>query len=251
VIDIAARLGEVRHTNQGVTPVMRKFRLMGLLGVASLLSTLAFDAQAQESLYGPQPPKGSAYVRIVNALGQPIELKPDFRSALKLGIKSEDRISSYDVVESVAGKALKLSFTVGGKPVSGSAQAEPDGFLTILIEPDAAAGAKMVGVTDLSSFNQNRTRLSFYNAIPGCDGGQLTLVPGGQAVFADVAAGASKARAVNPVTTQIAASCALGAAAPVQLEGLEAGGMVSVYLLSDGSKPTSFVAKDVLTPYHH
>ena len=230
---------------------MRNIRLMGLLGAASMLCLLATGAQAQESLYGPQPPKGSAYVRIVNALGQPVELKPDFRDALKLGAKAQDRVSSYDVVENVATKPLKLSFSVGGKPVAGSVQAEPDGFLTILLEPDAAVGAKVVGVTDLSSFNQNRTRLSFYNAIPGCDGGQLALVPGGQAVFADVAAGTSKARAVNPVTTQIAAGCAAGTAAPVDLEGLEAGGMVSVYLLNDGAKPSSFVAKDVLTPYHH
>ena len=229
---------------------MRKTILLGLLSAMSMLA-LTHTAQAQEALYGPQPPKGSAYVRIFNGLGQAVEIKPDFRSALKLGSAGADRVSSYDVVEAVASKKLTLSLTIGGKPVSGSVQADPDGFLTIIIEPDAAAGAKIVGVTDLASFNQNRTRLSFYNAIPGCDGGKLTLVPGGQAVLSDVAAGTSKARAVNPVTTQIAAGCAADAADPVDLKGLEAGGMVSVYLLANGSKPSSFVAADVVTPYHH
>jgi hypothetical protein len=232
---------------------MRTARLdwrAALLGVASLLWGLVGTAQAQEALYGPQPPKGSAYVRIVNALGEKVDIKPDFRAPLSLGASGAARVSAYDVVEKVAGKKLNVSFTLGGKTVSGTAEAEPDGFLTVLLLPDAA-GAKVVGVADVAEFNQTRTRLTFYNAIPACAGGQLALEPTGQAVFKDVDAGASKTRAVNSVTAQVRASCADKSADPVALSGLEAGGMTSVFLVLDGGKPSAFVVKDIATPYHH
>jgi hypothetical protein len=221
-----------------------------LLGAAALLHG-GHAALAQEALYGPQPPKGSAYVRIVNALGQDVDVKPEFREALHLGNAGADRASAYEVVENVVGRALKLSLSVGGKTVLGSVQADPDGFLTVLLVPDEAVGAKVVGVADLATFNQNRARLSFYNAVPGCGSGTLALEPGGQVVFKDVDSLGSKARAVNPVTTQVKASCADHAAEPLALSGLEAGGMVSVFLLVDGGKPSAFVTRDIATPYHH
>ncbi len=231
--------------------VRRVNRLAALFGAAAMcLGLLVGAAQAQEALYGPQPPKGSAYVRIVNALGEKVDVKPDFRAPLSLGASGVARVSAYDVVEKVAGKPLKLSFSAGGKTISGTAQADPDGFLTILLLPDAA-GAKVVGVADVAEFNQTRTRLTFYNATPDCAGAQLALDPGGQAVFKDVDAGASKTRAVNSVTANVRATCADKSAEPVALSGLEAGGMTSVFLVIDGGKPSAFVVKDVATPYHH
>ena len=221
----------------------------GLFGAVATLGAVN-AAQAQEALYGPQPPKGSAYVRVVNALGDKADIKPDFRAPLALGASGGSRVSAYDVVESVAGKKLKLSVTVGGKTVSGTAEADPDGFLTILLLPDPS-GAKVVGVTDVAEFNQTRTRLTFYNTIENCDGGQLTLEPGGQAVFKDVAGASEKTRAVNSVTAQVRASCGDKSAEPVALAGLEAGGMTSVFLVLDGGKPSAFVVKDIATPYHH
>ncbi len=224
--------------------------MRGALLAAALLVGFAGTASAQEALYGPQPPKGSAYVRIISALDAKADIKPSFRAALSLGATGADRVSSYDVVEAVAGKKLTLSVTVGGKTVSGQAEAEPDGFLSILLLPDAS-GAKVVGVADVAEFNQTRTRLAFYNGIPGCDGGVLALDPGGQAVFKDVDAGAQKTRAVNPTSANVKASCGDKSAEPVALSGLEAGGMNSVLLVQSGGKPAAYVIKDVATPYKH
>jgi hypothetical protein len=220
---------------------------LGLLGLMLLPVQAAWS---QEALYGPQPPKGSAYVRIVNGLGEAVAVKPDFRAPLTLSTSGGARVSAYDIVEKVAGKSLKLSLTVGGKVVNGAVEAEPDGFLTVLLLPDAA-GAKVVAVSDVSEFNQTRTRLTFYNAIPNCAAGQLALEPGGQAVFKDVESGLSKTRAVNSVTANVRASCGDKSAEPVALAGLEAGGMTSVFLVIDGDKPSAFVVKDIATPYHH
>ncbi|MDR3524132.1 MAG: alginate O-acetyltransferase AlgF [Acetobacteraceae bacterium] len=224
---------------------MRALLLASALFVGSFVG-----AQAQEALYGPQPPKGSAYVRVVSALDAKADVKPDFRAALSLGTGTSDRVSAYDVVEAVAGKKLSLSVSVGGKTVSGTASADPDGFLTILLLPDAA-GAKIVGVTDVAEFNQTKARLAFYNAIAGCAGGVLALDPGGQAVFKDVDGGSQKTRAVNPTTANVKASCTDKSADPIALSGLEQGGMNSVFLVQSAGKPVAFVVKDVATPYHH
>ena len=218
-----------------------------LFGSALLLGGFGV-AQAQEALYGPQPPKGSAYVRVVSALDAKADVKPEFRAPLSLGAGTVDRVSPYNVVEAVAGKKLSLSVTVGGKTVTGTAEAEPDGFLTILLLPDAA-GAKIVGVADEAEFNQTKTRLAFYNAIPACDGGVLALDPGGQAVFKEVGPGEQKTRAVNPTTASVKASCGEKTADSVALSGLEAGGMNSVFLMVSGGKPQAFVVKDIATPY--
>ena len=64
---------------------MRALLLASVLFVGSFVG-----AQAQEALYGPQPPKGSAYVRVVSALDAKADVKPDFRAALSLGTGSTD-----------------------------------------------------------------------------------------------------------------------------------------------------------------
>lgn len=217
----------------------------------ALMGAHVGGVHAQEALYGPQPPKGSAYVRILNALGAPVDVTADFRSTVHLGAASNDRVSTYEVVEAVSGKPLKLSFKLAGKDVSGSVTAQPDGFLTVLLVPDAATGAKAVGVNDLAQFNQNRARLSFYNAVVSCDEGSLAIEAGGQAVFKDVEQLGSRYRAVNPVTARVVAGCNGKAAPGVELSGLEPGGMVSVVLVGDGDKLTGFVVHDVVVPYHH
>jgi alginate O-acetyltransferase complex protein AlgF len=224
--------------------------MRALLLAAGLLVGGLGVAHAQEALYGPQPPKGSAYVRIVSALDAKADVKPEFRAALSLGAGTSDRVSPYNVVEAVAGKKLSLSVSVDGKTVTGDASADPDGFLTILLLPDAS-GAKIVGISDEAEFNQTKTRLAFYNGIPGCDGGMLALDPGGQAVFKDVGPGQQKTRAVNPTTANVKASCGDKTAESIGLSGLEAGGMNSIFLVSSGGKAQAFVVKDIATPYHH
>ncbi len=217
--------------------------------LASAVALGAGPAAAQEALYGPQPPKGSAYVRFVNALPVAAALTPDFLPAEQLGTGPADRVGAYFAVERVAGRALQLDIQAGGKTGHATLQADPGGFLTIVVQQTQAGALAATPIADLAEFNQNRARLSFYNATADCPAGTLALDPGGQAVFQDVPAGGAKARSVNPVNAQLRASCTGRAAPPVTLGGMEPGSMFSVWLMAPDGKPTAFVTRDVATPY--
>jgi len=220
---------------------------VGLALVAGVLAG-GRHAGAQEALYGAQPPKGSAYVRFVNATDSDIRLHPDFLPASQLGPHDTDRVGAYFVVENVAGRSLGFDVEAGARRGHASVSATPDGFLTIVVHQGADGGLAVTPIDDLAEFNQNRARLSFYNAA-ACDGGMLALEPGGQAVFRDVPPDSSKARAVNPANATLQASCGSAAAPPVDLSGVEAGSMFSVWLIDAGGRPNAFITRDIATPY--
>jgi hypothetical protein len=102
---------------------------------------------------------------------------------------------------------------------------------------------------DQAQFNQVRARLSFYNASTACAAGGLALEPEGQAVFANIAPGAGRMRAVNPVTAQVRVSCGAARSAPFALSGMEAGGKYSVWLIAPSGQPIGFVTRDVTTAW--
>lgn len=206
-------------------------------------------AQAQDALYGKQAPKGSAFIRIVNALDFEVDVKPDFLPAQKLGVAPAERVGHYGVVENVLNRNLQIDITSAGRHVHQTIQVKPDQFLTILLYQSSDDAFVMVPISDLTVFNQNRAKLSFYNAASSCRNGALALVPYDQLIFSDVASGASQARPVSPVETQIRASCALLPLPPMALSGLEAGGMVSVWLMSPLGQAVAFVSHDVVEPY--
>jgi hypothetical protein len=206
-------------------------------------------AQAQQVLYEPLPPRGSAYVRFVNALGAEVALRPDFLPAQGLGTNAAQRISGYAVVERVAGRVLGLEASAAGQTGRGTLRAEPGSFVTVLVRPAAnGSGIDIVPVVDQSEFNQLRSRLSFYNATPACAAGTLALAPEGPVVFGDVAPGTVKQRSVNPVTAQLRAACTGQTAPQFALEGLEAGGMYSIWLMLPGDAPIAFVTRDTTLP---
>ncbi len=218
------------------------------------MCALAGTASAQEALYGAQAPKGSAYIRFVNAVGAPVEAHPDFLPVQRLGIAPAERVGAYFVVERVAGRTLAVDIRSGGLSGHAELHAEPKAVLTIVLEQTASGGLAAQQIIDLAEFNQNRARLSFYNAAANCNAASLALDPGGQAVFKDVASGSAGARGVNPVNALVRAGCTdqaapFAAPAPVALAGMEAGSMFSVWLMTPGGQPTAFVTRDITTPY--
>jgi hypothetical protein len=68
-----------------------------------LLALGANGASAQNEVYDPEPPRGSAYLRFVNGLGAPVEIRPDFGPSLRLGIGGGERVAAYRTVERVQG----------------------------------------------------------------------------------------------------------------------------------------------------
>jgi hypothetical protein len=217
--------------------------------LAALVAMGGRPAVAQNQVYDPLPPPGSAYVRFVNALAADLAITPDFLPAQHLGTAGGQRVTSYAVVERVAGRALALDAVAGGRSGHTALQAEAGSFVTVILEQGPANTIKVVPVVDRTDFNQSRARLSFYNATPDCADASLALDPGGPAVFQAVAPGTAKARTVNPVTAQVRAACTGQSAAPFALTGLEAGGMYSVWLMLADGQPTAFVNRDTTAPW--
>ena len=218
-------------------------------------SLLAFAAVAaigraagQEALYGAQPPRGSAFVRFANATGNPVELRPDFLPAQTLGTAQGDRVSSYAVVERVAGRALELRLQGGDNTARATLQVAPDSFATVLVRNEAGGLTATVSA-DSADFNQARARLTFYNATPDCPAGSLALVPAGAPIFTGVEAGSSRSRSVNPVKATVQAGCKGQTAADVPLENMEIGGSYSVWLMLPGTAPVTFITRDATLPY--
>jgi hypothetical protein len=219
-----------------------------LVGAGLWLTALCGAALAQNQVYDPLPPPGSAYVRFVNAADLAITVKPDFVGVQQLGAAAAQRVSPFLPIEKVAGRALSLDVQAGSRSVKASFKAEAGSYVTVLIESDPAKGLVVVPVVDNTEFNQSRARLSFYNAT-SCAVASLSIDPDGPVVFPDVAAGSAKARSVNPVTAKIHAACDGKPAASIALEGMEAGAMYSVWLMGAGVSPQSFLSRDATAKY--
>jgi alginate O-acetyltransferase complex protein AlgF len=223
---------------------MRKLLLAaGLMGIGG-------PAAAQQVLYTPVPPKGSAYVRFVNALDGPVKVSPDFLPAQTLGAGAADRVSAYAVVEHVQGRAMAVDAGDGARSGHATLGVAPGSFVTVILRAAGAAGIAVTEVVDQTEFNQTRAHLAFYNATTDCPAAALTLLPAKASVFADVAPGTAKTRSVNPVTATVVAACGGGQAASVALNGLEAGGMYSVWLMTQApDQRRGFISRDSTLPW--
>jgi len=216
--------------------------LLALFGVA--------EARAQGQVYDPVPPRGSAYLRIVNGVEGELNARPDFLPVQRLGSAPAQRAMPFTVVENVANRQLRVEFQEGQRRGQISLRIEAGSFVTLLVHR-AGDGLAATAITDVPDFNRARSRLAFYNGMPDCPAATLALFPAGPVIFEGVPVMSTRARSVNPVTAQIRASCGERAAAPVALEGLEAGGMYSIWLIGGGggAAPVAFLSRDTTAVY--
>lgn len=219
-----------------------------VVAAVAVMTGFSGAVSAQNQVYDPLPPPGSAYVRFVNAADGALTVKPDFAGVQQLGADAAQRVSPFLPIEKVAGRVLSLDVQAGTRMVKASLKADAGSYVTVVIESDPAKGLVVVPVVDNTEFNQSRARLSFYNAT-SCAAASLTIDPDGPVVFPDVAAGTAKARSVNPVTAKIHATCDGKPVASIALEGMEAGAMYSVWLMGAGVSPQSFLTRDATAKY--
>lgn len=221
---------------------MRRFLLLVALGAATLSDPP--EAHAQGQVYDPVPPRGSAYLRIVNGLTGELDARPDFFPPQRLGTQPAQRAMPFTVVENVAGRQLRVDLQQGTQRGQATLRVEAGAFVTLLVHraPDDRLAA--TAITDVPDFNRARARLAFYNGLPDCPAATLALNPAGPVIFEGVPALTTRARSVSPVTAEVRASCGDRAAAPITLQGLEAGGMYSVWLIGDGTSPIAFLSRD-------
>ena len=217
--------------------------------MAALMTVSAGGVHAQEALYGKQPPRGSAFVRIVNATPASVIVTADFQDDLHLGAATADRVGPYQVVERAAARTLTMTAREGGHEGHFTYKAAADGYVTILLEQNAAGVVSFVPVVDQAEFNETRARLAFYNAAPGCASAAIGLDPSGPAVFQDVATGTTRSRTVNPVKAVVRASCAGQPGPSLALGGMELGASYSIWFMQPDAKAVLFMAPDVSAKY--
>jgi len=219
------------------------------LAAAVLFLAAAVVAHGQEALYGKQPPRGSAFIRLVNATPGAVAVTTDFQAEVHLGTGATDRVAPYTVVERAAERTLTLTAKEGGHEGRFTYKAAPDSYVTIVMQLDPAGVISFAPIVDQAEFNQTRARLAFYNAAPGCASAALGLDPGGVAVFQDVAIGATRSRTVNPVQATVRASCAGQPGPALALGGMDLGASYSIWLMQPESKPLLFMTPDVSAKY--
>jgi hypothetical protein len=218
-----------------------------LLGATLLAALGTPPALAQAPmLYEQRLPDDTAFIRIINALPGEVSVKSDFAPGFTQGSGDADRVGPYVPAEKVLGREQSLEITQGGETAKASLSFN-QGYNTVIL---ARQDGKLVAANlqDSLEFNQLRARLAFYNLIPGCADGMLTLQGSNQAVFTGVAPNTTKARSVNPTAASVQAACG-GRQAPVQdLGKLDAGGQYSVWLMAPDGTPKTLLARDRIAP---
>ncbi|MBX9753057.1 MAG: alginate O-acetyltransferase AlgF [Roseococcus sp.] len=200
-------------------------------------------AWSQAQVYDPVPPRGSAYLRLVNVLPGEVTARPDFLPQQRLGTAPAQRVMAFTAIENVANRQLRVEFQEGARRGQASFRIEPGSFVTVLLHARADGTLAATPVVDSADFNRARARLAFYNAMPDCAAAALSIHPSGPAVFEGVPSLATRSRSVNPVSAEIRGQCGERASAPFALEGLEAGGMYSIWLIS-AAQPVAFLTRD-------
>lgn len=213
-----------------------------------LLAALSTPAIAQQVLYEPLPPAGSAYLRVVNATQAPLTVRPNLVGAVTLDIEPARRVTAYTVQENVAGRALDIVFSAGPAQGAITLRLEPGSFNTLVVVQEGAQ-VRGLPVIDQTQFNQTRARLTFYNATSSCAGAGLVLDPEGQSVFSDLGPGLARMRSVNPVSARVRIVCGTERGQPFPLGAMEAGGQYSIWFMEGRGQPIGFITRDATAPW--
>jgi hypothetical protein len=217
-----------------------------LLALAALLLGTA-PGLAQPRLYEQRLPDGYALLRYANGLAEATQLRSEFDLPRALGTEGAARVTPYHVIENVEGKTLEMQLVSGGTTQRIGFTIQPNTFNTLLLLREGEQVVARV-IQDTTDFNQLRARLTFYNATTACGATTLALEPGGQAVLADVAGPGMRARTVAPAAARVRASCAGARVGPLDLGRLEAGQLVSVWMMAPAGTALLFRSTDTIAP---
>lgn len=144
------------------------------------------SALAQEGLYDPAPPPGSAFVRLANGTAAPLTggLGAKTTSAPKAGVSPYLVAPQGNLTVKVGGVSQQLKVAAGQ-------------FYTVLW-----SGKALKALTDQTADNRAKALLTVYNLGPAP--ADLKTADGRTAVIAATAPGRSASRAVNGVRADLA-----------------------------------------------
>lgn len=212
--------------------------------LVALLSAGVVHAAADDvaSLYGPQPPANASYLRVLNASSQAV------RVALA-GSEAPQTLAPGAVTRfSVLTPGTPARVTADGKVVADAAAGgttSAGDAVTVALRRDAKGwhAARIVGRYE--RVDGLKATLRAFNFAPGCSV-KIGVDGNGPTVFAQVAAGAQDARAINPVSAKLVGQCGAAASAALPLPALAAGDSYSLFVTGDAAKPVLSGARDAL-----
>ncbi len=201
------------------------------LGGVLLLSLLALPGAlfAQDALYDPDPPEGSAFVRVVNGSAASV--------AGKLGERDFGAVASH--------ASTKYRVVQKGEPAwsaGGAFAVEEGGFYTVLVRADGKA--ELLKDPVLSS--RAKALVVFYNA--DSDGAwDLKTADGKVPLITGVSAPGNGSREVNGIKVDLAAFSEGGKSPAVDGIQLERGNAYSFFLFETANGPTAVWAQNTTT----
>ncbi|MFL9949978.1 alginate O-acetyltransferase AlgF [Paraburkholderia agricolaris] len=212
--------------------------------LAALLSAGVAHAAADDvaSLYGPQPPANASYLRVLNASSQAVHV------ALA-GSEAPQTLAPGAVTRfSVLTPGTPARVTADGKAVAeatANAAAGAGDAVTVALRHDAKGWHATRIVGRYERVDGLKATLRAFNFASGCSA-KIGVDGNGPTVFAQVAAGAQDARAINPVSAKLVGQCGAAASAALPLPALAAGDSYSLFVTGDAAKPVLSGARDAL-----
>lgn len=174
-----------------IMAIQTKF-FMRRVFVSGLLCTGALAWAQKTTLYDPQPPANSAYIRVIVG-DQDVEVALDKRTRLEKVPAGTP--SAYLVVP--AGQH-EVTLKTKGKSLSVPVKAESSRSITVLISSLTGGGSKTVVIEDKINSNRLKAIIAIYNLTPGTAVDAWTA-DGNTAIFQGVTSGATASLVVNPV----------------------------------------------------
>ena len=190
-----------------------------LLGAALIA---ADAARADEGLYGPAAPPGSAFIRVFNGSGQSIV-------DAKIGAEDFNEIPPYDASEFTFVPAGSHTLTAGGAKQQLSLKA--DRFYTA-----AFMNGKFLVLDNERYGNRLKALVIVYN-LAGTPDASLRTADGKTTVVEKVAPQSIGQREVNAIRTQLALYSGENRVASVKPIGLERGRAFSLFIAGTPDHP--------------
>ncbi|MGA9912469.1 MAG: cell division protein FtsQ [Paraburkholderia sp.] len=231
-----------------------KSKVAGAMAAAvaatALLSAGMAHAAADDvaSLYGPQPPADASYLRVLNASSQAVRVAlagSEAPQTLAPGAVTRFSVLTQGTPARVTVDGKVLADAAGSANATANATPRAGDAVTVALRHDTKGWHATRIVGRYERVDGLKATLRAFNFASGCSA-KIGVDGNGPTVFAQVAAGAQDARAINPVSAKLVGQCGAAASAALPLPTLAAGDSYSLFVTGDAAKPVLSGARDAL-----
>lgn len=175
----------------------------------------------QPMLYPTGPAEDASFIRFVDALGAPLEIRAGKDARIDLG--ADNASTTWQAVK--ARTPLGATLIQGGKEQAVEVSVQPSEFVTVAAIPDGKGGWKAeIGRESPTDFSAFKVSLGLMNLADGCASAAVKVAGKDVAIVEDVAPKGMKRRQVNPLSLSVDLYCGgQRSGDSVNLGGLRAG----------------------------